>query len=268
MDYVSNPGTMNAIINFARRPTFAERVLKWRKASACEPGADPRACWCEPGKPGKCWLRSDDGRAGAAHPEGRGGFDRLRGGDPAGLFQHRLLRRAVLGQPPDRPARRRPAAAQLRADAVRHRPVPARLRLVPGDRGPARRSPRLLPDGAADRPLAGAGPRARPRSSRRCSMPSISPARWSAGAKCSRRTAPAAIRASRGPTRPSTSWRPTRTTRRSGSTGSAATKWCRPRRSAPTRRGRCTRTTWRGGSGPSMPRSTPMRGRPIRCGRR
>ncbi len=59
MDYVSNPGTMNAIINFARRPTFAERVLKWRKASACEPGADPRACWCEPGKPGKCWLRSE-----------------------------------------------------------------------------------------------------------------------------------------------------------------------------------------------------------------
>ena len=100
-----------------------------------------------------------DGRAGAAHPEGRRGFDRLRGGDPAGLLQHRLLRRAVLGQPPDRPARRRPRPAQLRADAVRHRPVPARLRLVPGDRGPARRSPRLLPDGAADRPLAGAGPR-------------------------------------------------------------------------------------------------------------
>ena len=59
MDYVSNPGTMNAIINFARRPTFEERVLKWRKAAACEPGADPRACWCEPGKPGKCWLRSE-----------------------------------------------------------------------------------------------------------------------------------------------------------------------------------------------------------------
>jgi hypothetical protein len=60
MDYVSNPGTMNAIINFARRPLFEEEVLKWRKASSCVPGADPRQCWCEPEKPGKCWLRSTE----------------------------------------------------------------------------------------------------------------------------------------------------------------------------------------------------------------
>jgi mono/diheme cytochrome c family protein len=59
MDYVSNPGTMNAIINFARRPLFEHRVLKWRKASACEPDADPTACWCEPGRQGKCWERGE-----------------------------------------------------------------------------------------------------------------------------------------------------------------------------------------------------------------
>jgi hypothetical protein len=58
MDFVSNPGTMNAIINFARRPLFEERVLKWRKAAACAADADPAACWCEPGRDGKCWERS------------------------------------------------------------------------------------------------------------------------------------------------------------------------------------------------------------------
>lgn len=58
MDYVSNPGTMNAIINFARRPLFEHDVLKWRKAAACPAGASADTCWCEPGKPGKCWERS------------------------------------------------------------------------------------------------------------------------------------------------------------------------------------------------------------------
>lgn len=58
MDYVSNPGTMNAIINFARRPLFEHDILKWRKASACPAGAAADTCWCEPGKPGKCWERS------------------------------------------------------------------------------------------------------------------------------------------------------------------------------------------------------------------
>lgn len=59
MDTVSNPGTMNAIINFARRPLFEHRVLKWRKAGSCPADADPAACWCEPDKPGKCWERSE-----------------------------------------------------------------------------------------------------------------------------------------------------------------------------------------------------------------
>jgi hypothetical protein len=59
MDGVANPGTMNAIINLAKRPTQEHRVLKWRKAAACTPGAPPEQCWCEPGKPGKCWERSE-----------------------------------------------------------------------------------------------------------------------------------------------------------------------------------------------------------------
>jgi hypothetical protein len=57
MDTVSNPGTMNAIYNFARRPLHEHRVLKWRKASVCPSGE--ATCWCEPAKPGKCWQRSE-----------------------------------------------------------------------------------------------------------------------------------------------------------------------------------------------------------------
>lgn len=60
MDFVSNPGTMNAIINFARRPLHTAEVLKWRKASACAADAAPDSCWCEPGRQGKCWLRSTE----------------------------------------------------------------------------------------------------------------------------------------------------------------------------------------------------------------
>ena len=57
MDTVSNPGTVNAIINFARRPLAEHRVLKWRKASSCPAGE--ATCWCEPANPGKCWLHSE-----------------------------------------------------------------------------------------------------------------------------------------------------------------------------------------------------------------
>ena len=57
MDQVNNPGTMNAIINFGRRPQHRHTLTKWYKAASCPTGADPRACWCEPGKPGKCWER-------------------------------------------------------------------------------------------------------------------------------------------------------------------------------------------------------------------
>jgi hypothetical protein len=59
MDLVSNAGTMNAIINFAKRPLHEHRILKWRKAASCAAGAPETSCWCEPGKEGKCWERSE-----------------------------------------------------------------------------------------------------------------------------------------------------------------------------------------------------------------
>jgi hypothetical protein len=56
-DQVNNPGTINAIINLAQRPTFAgEEVLKWHKVTSCD-AADAQ-CWCEPGRDGKCWKQS------------------------------------------------------------------------------------------------------------------------------------------------------------------------------------------------------------------
>ncbi len=58
MDQVSNPGTMNALINIGKRPVHEHSILKWRKAASCAAESDPAACWCEPGKPGKCWERS------------------------------------------------------------------------------------------------------------------------------------------------------------------------------------------------------------------
>ena len=74
MDTVSNPGTMNTIVNFARRPTFDQRILKWRKASQCPEG--PQAtCWCEPHKPGKCWERSE--RVEAVQNILKGGEDNI-----------------------------------------------------------------------------------------------------------------------------------------------------------------------------------------------
>ncbi|HSA80118.1 MAG TPA: hypothetical protein VLE23_04800, partial [Geminicoccaceae bacterium] len=63
MDLVSNPGTMNAIINFAQRPTHEHRILKWRKAESCPADAPDTACWCEPGREGKCWERSEQTEA-------------------------------------------------------------------------------------------------------------------------------------------------------------------------------------------------------------
>jgi len=57
-DQVNNPGTMNAIINIARRPRFEEDVDKWRKTTSCPAGASERTCWCEGGKAGKCWEKS------------------------------------------------------------------------------------------------------------------------------------------------------------------------------------------------------------------
>ncbi|MBI4756866.1 MAG: cytochrome c [Betaproteobacteria bacterium] len=58
-DQVNNPGTINALINTARRPVFAgEAVLKWRKVASCGDVKDETRCWCEPGRGNKCWQRS------------------------------------------------------------------------------------------------------------------------------------------------------------------------------------------------------------------
>jgi hypothetical protein len=58
-DQVNNPGTINAIINIAKRPTFHDEVVnKWRKANSCSADAADTACWCEPGREGKCWQKS------------------------------------------------------------------------------------------------------------------------------------------------------------------------------------------------------------------
>src|SRR3546814_17885348 len=39
MDTVANPGTMNAIINFAKRPVHEQRILNWRKHRRASGGA-------------------------------------------------------------------------------------------------------------------------------------------------------------------------------------------------------------------------------------
>lgn len=59
-DQVNNPGTMNAIINFDQRPVHPGQVVdKYRPVGECPTAADG-TCWCEPGKPGKCWLRTTE----------------------------------------------------------------------------------------------------------------------------------------------------------------------------------------------------------------
>lgn len=58
-DQINNPGTINALINIAKRPIFAgEQVMKWRKTASCVGSSDETLCWCEPGRDGKCWKKS------------------------------------------------------------------------------------------------------------------------------------------------------------------------------------------------------------------
>jgi len=76
-DQINNPGTINAIINTNRRPTFASEVVnKWRKVVECPAGAAETACWCEPGKDGKCWQRSTRTEV-AVHHILKGGEDSI-----------------------------------------------------------------------------------------------------------------------------------------------------------------------------------------------
>src|SRR5215468_826577 len=57
-DFNGNPGTPNAIINFNKRPTFADdNVTRWYRTDHCASGADEKSCWCEPRRDHKCWER-------------------------------------------------------------------------------------------------------------------------------------------------------------------------------------------------------------------
>jgi hypothetical protein len=57
-DFITNPGTPNAIFNIAQRPNFPhEEFQKWYQATICPANSDDEKCWCEPGKPGKCWEK-------------------------------------------------------------------------------------------------------------------------------------------------------------------------------------------------------------------
>ena len=67
-DQINNPGTINAIINTARRPTFANEVVsKWRKVNQCADGAASDQCWCEPERDGKCWEKGTRTEASVHH---------------------------------------------------------------------------------------------------------------------------------------------------------------------------------------------------------
>jgi hypothetical protein len=73
-DQVNNAGSQNAIINFKQRPLHAgEKINKWRKVDRCPKDAKENACWCEPGKDGKCWEQSL--KAESVHHILKGGED-------------------------------------------------------------------------------------------------------------------------------------------------------------------------------------------------
>jgi len=72
-DQVNNPGGQNVLVNIAQRPLFDELVDRWRKTGSCEAGESEKSCWCEPGKPAKCWRRSEQMQA--VHHILKGGGD-------------------------------------------------------------------------------------------------------------------------------------------------------------------------------------------------
>lgn len=60
-DQINNPGTINALINVLQRPRFADELIdRWRPTGSCPADAEERACWCEPGKEGKCWKKGTE----------------------------------------------------------------------------------------------------------------------------------------------------------------------------------------------------------------
>ena len=67
-DQVNNPGTINALINVAQRPTFQdEEVWRWRKTNSCGSETAQETCWCEPGRDGKCWEKKLEKESGVHH---------------------------------------------------------------------------------------------------------------------------------------------------------------------------------------------------------
>ena len=74
-DQINNPGTINALINLAKRPTFPHVIVKWRKTRQCPAGAHERECWCEPGRDGKCWERGE--KEESVHQLLKGGEDSI-----------------------------------------------------------------------------------------------------------------------------------------------------------------------------------------------
>ncbi len=78
-DQVTNPGTMNSIINLPKRPMFTETIKAWRKVESCSPGEN---CWCEPGHSRKCWFKST--QEGKTHHILKGGEDSI---GPSGAVQ-------------------------------------------------------------------------------------------------------------------------------------------------------------------------------------
>lgn len=60
-DQVNNPGTINALVNVLQRPRFEDELIdRWRPTNSCPEGANERECWCEAGKPDKCWKKGTE----------------------------------------------------------------------------------------------------------------------------------------------------------------------------------------------------------------
>ena len=137
-DQVTNPGTVNAIINTSARPgveknsgVFTENVDKWRPVKACPTGAPERSCWCEPGKKGKCWEKSKKDE-GVPHI--------LKGGEDSIGIVEAIQRVYInigsccgikLGEPSDRPQATRSDTEKLWTNPSRNWSAPTGLCELP-----------------------------------------------------------------------------------------------------------------------------------------
>jgi hypothetical protein len=60
-DFVNNPGTINAIINFPKRPTFKDKVTRWDVTDSCSPGPNCQVINYKDGRR-KFWKLTTDTR--------------------------------------------------------------------------------------------------------------------------------------------------------------------------------------------------------------